>query len=217
VHTRSSQSTAINCLRFTRLSHPRLFKTVFPAGLDGPTGGTGAPQTIARKPSTASLAVPESAAPAARSGFFGRWGGGSSSANASASNLLAVPGKPETPVADGPIDDLVVSGVAFGACMRPLHARRLSGAQGTACSTSSSRCSPRAPGKRRARRLYAPPLTPGAAAASSASSASSTTVSWRCARSPSRLSAATFTAPSPGAPPPAPARPRALTRSTGWR
>jgi hypothetical protein len=101
------------------LTEYRLFKTVFPAGLDEKTAASRVPS---RKPSTTSLAVtstsgsitpPEpspSGASTPKRGFFGGWGAG---------KTLAVPRMEATKsaenlVPDGPLDELVVSGVAFG-------------------------------------------------------------------------------------------------------
>jgi hypothetical protein len=100
----------------------RLFKTVFPNGLPNDAPGSRAPS---RQPSMTNLAVPMSreanlslpATPdtATRpTGFFGRWG----------SSRLA-PSAPASPVAsvfggeDGPLEDLILSGTAFGALPAP--------------------------------------------------------------------------------------------------
>lgn len=91
----------------------RLYKTVFPNGLDNyqTPAQTPAPS---RKPSTPSLrsvstAVTATPPSSAKSGVFGRWGG----------SYLAPP-KPTPPAAlvgpmvDGPVGDLIVAGTAFG-------------------------------------------------------------------------------------------------------
>jgi hypothetical protein len=107
---------------FTR----RLFKTVFPNGLDNDSPASRAPS---RKPSSISLSVPvsevtsqvpsptPSGASTPKSGFFSRWG----------SSKLSVPSAPPSPTPsvqsfeDGPIEDLIMSGVAFGKHLPLLH------------------------------------------------------------------------------------------------
>jgi hypothetical protein len=89
---------------------------VFPNGLDDPTNNI-VPQGISRKPSTASLAPSTSGslsglqAPRSTS-FFGRWGGNKLAPSAPPSPTPSV-----TQLEDGPMEDLIMSGVAFGTCL----------------------------------------------------------------------------------------------------
>ncbi|ETW86282.1 hypothetical protein HETIRDRAFT_471663 [Heterobasidion irregulare TC 32-1] len=126
----------LQCLYALNNAHSKfskIYKTVFPAGLDA-YATPAASRRPSRKPSTVSLAsqapstastassaLPPAASPASASsvslssratGFFGRWG----------SSLTASP-RPATPVAlaapavegeDGPVEELIVSGAAFG-------------------------------------------------------------------------------------------------------
>ncbi|KAL5513993.1 hypothetical protein ACEPAG_2754 [Sanghuangporus baumii] len=103
----------LQCLYALNNAHSRftkLFKTVFPTGLDSYITPATTP-TPSRSPSTPSLAESvQSAAktvsvPAtpSRGSFFGRWG-------------LTVPRQPSKSVIhpDGPMEDLIISGAAFG-------------------------------------------------------------------------------------------------------
>lgn len=83
----------------------RLFKTVFPGGLDNyatpATSKAASPSPSIHSDSSST----HTTTPKQRSGFFGRWG---------ASTLSAPAANPVTSTPDGPIEELVMSGVAFG-------------------------------------------------------------------------------------------------------
>lgn len=83
----------------------RLYKTVFPTGLDHYSTPATTP-AISRNASNPNLAVPVQ-----RSSFFGRWTRPSGS-------MLSVPSSPSATGAslplDGPVEELIVSGTAFG-------------------------------------------------------------------------------------------------------
>jgi hypothetical protein len=108
----------------------KLYKTVFPAGLDAYR--TPVPS---RKASTASLTAAASAgslAPPPPKSVFARWGMSSSAS-------LAMPAP--VPVAytpDGPVEEMIVAGTAFGACLFMPLAIQLTAPQASASSTSSS-------------------------------------------------------------------------------
>ncbi|KAF5337705.1 hypothetical protein D9758_017342 [Tetrapyrgos nigripes] len=121
----------LQCLYALNNAHSKftkLYKLVFPAGLEGYSTPAASPSvsrkssnpnlssaaterlTLKPKASTGNLSTISNAA---KSSFFGRWGGGSS---ASTSSTLAVPQVDANGalVADGPVEDLIVAGTAFG-------------------------------------------------------------------------------------------------------
>lgn len=82
----------------------KIFKTVFPNGLDDYVTPSATP-TISRKPSSISMATPPVSS--GKPGFFGKWG-----------SLTPTSSKPPSPSLspqpEGPIDEFIVSGAAFG-------------------------------------------------------------------------------------------------------
>lgn len=96
----------------------RLYKTVFPTGLDHYSTPATTP-AISRNASNPNLAVPIQ-----RSSFFGRWARPTGS-------LLSVPSSPSATGAslplDGPVEELIVSGTAFGWLITslPMHALKV--------------------------------------------------------------------------------------------
>ncbi|KAF4608318.1 hypothetical protein EYR40_000662 [Pleurotus pulmonarius] len=98
----------LQCLYSLNSAHgkfTKLYKTVFPTGLDHYSTPATTP-AISRNASNPNLAVPIQ-----RSSFFGRWTRPSGS-------MLSVPSSPSAPGAslplDGPVEELIVSGTAFG-------------------------------------------------------------------------------------------------------
>jgi hypothetical protein len=80
----------------------KLFKTVFPNGLDNYSTPATTPKP-SRKPSIQSIASQRSATSStSKFGLFGRWG-----------STLTVPSTP-TEFIDGPVEELIVAGTAFG-------------------------------------------------------------------------------------------------------
>ncbi|SJL17453.1 related to Mitochondrial outer membrane protein IML2 [Armillaria ostoyae] len=77
----------------------KLFKTVFPNGLDGYRTPAASP-SVSRRPSNPSIRSVSTNA--TKTSFFSKWSGGST---------LAVP-QPIIP--EGPVDELIISGTAFG-------------------------------------------------------------------------------------------------------
>ncbi|TEB21864.1 mitochondrial outer membrane protein IML2 [Coprinellus micaceus] len=114
----------------------KLYKTVFPAGIPSSPSSPSSPTLALPPPSSATLTVPSikhkasisslasvSSSNAAGKGFFSRWvAGGNAAAAASEPNLLAGHGgkghkghlHESQGYQDGPVEELVVSGVAFG-------------------------------------------------------------------------------------------------------
>ena len=95
---------------------PRLYKTVYPNGLDDyATPAASAPNS--RAPSIRSEASGSSAPKSAKSsGFFSRFTGSS----------LTVPTTPQAPIVapEGSVDELILSGTAFGRRCAPYPAPR---------------------------------------------------------------------------------------------
>lgn len=106
--------------KFTKSVHPscppdylsyigvtfRLYKTVFPHGLDGYKTPAASP-AVSRKSSNPSLkSVSTTGTATPTKSFFGRWAG---------SALTAPPPQPVVSVLpDGPVEDMIVAGTAFG-------------------------------------------------------------------------------------------------------
>jgi hypothetical protein len=93
----------------------RLYKAVFPTGLDDyktPTH-TRAPSRKSSTPSVSSLSTtattPVDTPPPNKSSIFGRWGSSSLTVSKPPS-----PAESMDPAVDGPIEELIVSGTAFG-------------------------------------------------------------------------------------------------------
>ena len=93
----------------------RLYKTVFPTGLDDYTTPAHSP-VPSRKPSTPSLhstssgaTTPTLTAPPTKSSIFGRWGASSLTVSKPPSPAGSI-----DPAVDGPIEDFIVAGTAFG-------------------------------------------------------------------------------------------------------
>lgn len=86
----------------------RLYKTVFPSGLDSyatpATSKFPSPSPSIRSETSST----NTATSKQRSGFFGRWGASGLSAQAPANPVIGSP--------DGPVEELIMSGTAFGAC-----------------------------------------------------------------------------------------------------
>ncbi|TFK46699.1 hypothetical protein OE88DRAFT_1714935 [Heliocybe sulcata] len=96
----------LQCLAHSKFT--KLYKSVFPAGIDDYATPASTPGP-SRKPSTPSLRSVNSTATAtapARSSFFGRWG---SSSPSPSSPKVATFKEPE-----GPVEEMILSGAAFG-------------------------------------------------------------------------------------------------------
>ncbi|KII88264.1 hypothetical protein PLICRDRAFT_175873 [Plicaturopsis crispa FD-325 SS-3] len=98
----------LQCMYALNSAHSKftkLYKTVYPNGLDNlkTPAASAAPS---RAPSVHSVATSSSTSTATtnKSGFFGRWGGGS----------LTASNAPVVYMADGPVEELIESGTAFG-------------------------------------------------------------------------------------------------------
>lgn len=88
------------------MQHPRLYKTVFPSGLDSyatpATSKFPSPSPSIRSETSST----NTATSKQRSGFFGRWGASGLSAQAPANPVVGSP--------EGPVEELIMSGTAFG-------------------------------------------------------------------------------------------------------
>lgn len=109
VHTRNLQSMSGHIRSPAMLTLTlRLYKTVFPSGLDSyatpATSKFPSPSPSIRSETSST----NTATSKQRSGFFGRWGASGLSAQAPANPVIGSP--------DGPVEELIMSGTAFGAC-----------------------------------------------------------------------------------------------------
>lgn len=112
-HTKYTKSVSFACLRTCTDNIRRLFKIVFPTGLDQyRTPSTSrAPSRAPSINSMQSAASNTDTASVKSTSFFGRWTGGSS---------LNVPSPTPSPspADDGPVEDLIISGTAFGTAFK---------------------------------------------------------------------------------------------------
>ncbi|THU91198.1 hypothetical protein K435DRAFT_674578 [Dendrothele bispora CBS 962.96] len=105
----------LQCLYALNNAHSKftkLYKVVYPSGLSGYLTPAASPP-VSRKSSNPSLSSTASERPALKpKAFFGRW---TASSAATPSSTLTVPGDSDAASAtDGPVEDLILAGTAFG-------------------------------------------------------------------------------------------------------